>query len=88
MHLLIIPAVLLSYFVLKRLRRALQRSLLLPPGPKGFPIVGNMFDVPSVAPWKTFREWSEIYGQSYPLYTLLSSFVENIDAQKFEHKVM
>ena len=88
MHLLIIPAVLLSYFVLKRLRRALQRSSLLPPGPKGFPIVGNMFDVPSVAPWKTFSEWSEVYGQSYLLSSLLSSLVKNIDAQKFEYKVM
>ena len=88
MYWLIIPAALLSYSLLKHFQRTMRRSLLLPPGPKGLPIIGNMFDVPSVAPWKTFREWSEVYGQSYLLSSLLSSLVKNIDAQKFEYKVM
>jgi len=34
----------------------------LPPGPKGYPVVGNLFDVPSKAMWKKLHEWCEEYG--------------------------
>jgi cytochrome P450 len=33
-----------------------------PPGPKGLPLVGNLADMPSVKPWKTFAEWGQKYG--------------------------
>ena len=38
------------------------KSLPFPPGPKGLPIIGNVFDVPLKMPWKQFHEWSKIYG--------------------------
>ena len=34
-----------------------------PPGPKGLPLVGNIFDMPRETPWLTFREWSRQYGK-------------------------
>ncbi|KAK7676907.1 hypothetical protein QCA50_020163 [Cerrena zonata] len=34
----------------------------LPPGPKGHFIFGNFLQIPSVAPWLKFNEWSKIYG--------------------------
>ncbi|KIL00286.1 hypothetical protein PAXRUDRAFT_821829 [Paxillus rubicundulus Ve08.2h10] len=33
-----------------------------PPGPKGFPLVGNLADMPSVKPWLAFTEWGQKYG--------------------------
>ena len=49
---------------LQRLRRILYPLLTspLPPGPKGLPIIGNILDVPTTSPWKTFHEWSKLYG--------------------------
>ncbi|KAJ3510929.1 hypothetical protein NLJ89_g4394 [Agrocybe chaxingu] len=37
-------------------------SLPLPPGPKGYPLVGNIFDIPTDKPWLVYNEWAKIYG--------------------------
>ncbi|KAF8653529.1 hypothetical protein AX16_003913 [Volvariella volvacea WC 439] len=34
----------------------------LPPGPRGLPLVGNVFDIPKEKPWLTFAEWAKQYG--------------------------
>ena len=34
-----------------------------PPGPKGLPIIGNLFDEPKDEDWKAFIAWSEQYGE-------------------------
>ncbi|KAG6917741.1 hypothetical protein DXG01_001279 [Tephrocybe rancida] len=39
-----------------------QRKRGLPPGPKGWPIVGNLFDMPKETMWHTFAEWGKTYG--------------------------
>ncbi|THH29812.1 hypothetical protein EUX98_g4360 [Antrodiella citrinella] len=36
--------------------------LPLPPGPKSWPIVGNLFDMPTTRPWETFCEWRKTYN--------------------------
>ncbi|KAI0086252.1 cytochrome P450 [Irpex rosettiformis] len=43
---------------------ALQRKppAPYPPGPKGLPIVGNMFDMPPAYPWHTFTDWGKTFG--------------------------
>ncbi|KAG2366898.1 cytochrome P450 [Suillus spraguei] len=33
-----------------------------PPGPRGWPLVGNMRDMPQIKPWLTFAEWGKKYG--------------------------
>nr|BAL05118.1 cytochrome P450 [Phanerodontia chrysosporium] len=33
-----------------------------PPGPKGLPLLGNMFDIPMRYGWETFANWSRLYG--------------------------
>lgn len=33
-----------------------------PPGPKGWPIIGNFFDMPSVDQYLTFVNWGKKYG--------------------------
>ncbi|KAJ6454682.1 cytochrome P450 [Mycena sanguinolenta] len=39
----------------------MQASLPLPPGPKGLPLIGNIFDVPKTQQWLTFIEMSRKY---------------------------
>jgi hypothetical protein len=39
------------------------RGVRLPPGPPGWPLIGNMFDMPIHAPYKTFGAMSEKYGK-------------------------
>ena len=55
----IIAALLLVIFLLYWHKSSSQNY---PPGPKGLPIVGNVFDIPSSMPWKKFTELSKIYG--------------------------
>jgi hypothetical protein len=37
----------------------------LPPGPRGYPIIGNLLDLRS-GQWLKFAEWRNKYGQSVP----------------------
>ena len=39
-----------------------------PPGPLGWPLVGNISGVPDVKPWLTFAEWGKKYGQFLSIY--------------------
>lgn len=43
-----------------------QRSALpLPPGPKGYPLIGNVYDIPHHYPWLTYTEWAHKYGDVF-----------------------
>ncbi|KAG1800168.1 cytochrome P450 [Suillus subaureus] len=33
-----------------------------PPGPRGWPLIDNILDMPRIKPWLTFTEWGQKYG--------------------------
>lgn len=42
----------------------------LPPGPKGWPIIKNIRDIPSEYQWKAFLQWSREYSPyDFDLFT-------------------
>ncbi len=55
-------------YVIVALLRAGRRPASLPPGPRTFPILGNLHLMPTVKPYKQFDEWGQTYG---PIYTLM-----------------
>jgi hypothetical protein len=67
---LIIALILFAVYVLKS-RIFQSNSPSLPPGPKGLPWVGNIFDMPSEKEWLTFAKWGETYGRLLAIHVKL-----------------
>ncbi|KAF9067157.1 cytochrome P450 [Rhodocollybia butyracea] len=38
--------------------------LVFPLGPKPYPLIGNVFDLPQSRPWSVFKKWADTYGQN------------------------
>jgi cytochrome P450 len=38
-----------------------RNSYNIPPGPRGWPLIGNALNIPSKHPWKVYLEWSKKY---------------------------
>ena len=63
-----LAAVFFSLILIKQLKKNRSgnpNSLPLPPGPKGYPLIGNLFDIPLDKPWIVYEEWSKTYGKSF-----------------------
>ncbi|KAH9990779.1 cytochrome P450 [Russula vinacea] len=56
----VLVAVLTVAFLILRRRRA--SALPLPPGPRGWPLIENLFDWPFESAWIPFAEWSKVFG--------------------------
>ncbi|KAJ3476484.1 hypothetical protein NLI96_g11119 [Meripilus lineatus] len=74
--------------------RQARATLPLPPGPTPLPILGNTLDIPKSHPARTFKEWSQKYGDiiylhspSQPMLVLntLESAVELLDRRSSKY---
>jgi hypothetical protein len=45
------------------------------PGPKQYPIVGRVHDLPRFSLWLKFKEWADIHGPIYQTRALTATFV-------------
>lgn len=55
--------VVIVHLVYKRRWLNRLRGCTLPPGPRRWPIVGNLFDLPNTEqPWTVYNEWADVYG--------------------------
>ena len=39
-----------------------SRGRNLPPGPKKYPLIGNLLSMPSTLEWETFAKWGQEYS--------------------------
>ena len=51
-------------------RKSNPNGLPLPPGPKGYPIIGNLFDMPVDKPWLVYDELFKTYGKPFVINSL------------------
>ncbi|KAJ7664865.1 cytochrome P450 [Mycena rosella] len=68
----IVAATALSLYYHLYTRKA---TLPLPPGPKGWPLIGNVFDMPKSHSWKLFAQWGDVYGGIMSITLLGKPFV-------------
>ena len=62
----------------KKSRDGNPKGLSLPPGPKGYLLVGNLFDMPVHKPWVIYDEWRQTYGKTF---VQLSDIINNWTVQ-------
>lgn len=70
-----IAAILIGLVCLYLLRRIFGSSVSLPPGPKGLPIIGNLFDLPKAYNWIQWAKYRDLYGPISSLTVLGQHFI-------------
>lgn len=53
----------ISFIWLATLWARKQKIGKLPPGPVGYPFIGNLLDVPRKKPWLRYAEWGALYRE-------------------------
>ncbi|KAF4571650.1 hypothetical protein EYR36_008993 [Pleurotus pulmonarius] len=64
------------------LRQWHKPRLPFPPGPRGYPIVGNLFDMPSDRQWEKYLEWSKKYNSDVIYLNVLGSPIVVLNSRK------
>ncbi|KAH0578149.1 hypothetical protein H2248_004113 [Termitomyces sp. 'cryptogamus'] len=59
----------------------------LPPGPKGWPVIGNLFDMPKEMTWQTFAQWGKTYGDISSV-TVFGQSIIIINSVEVAHKLL
>ena len=54
------------------------KGLPLPPGPKGYPLIGNFFEAPIITPWLVYEKWCKTYGEHFKIIWLFRPKYLNI----------
>ncbi|KAF9072873.1 cytochrome P450 [Rhodocollybia butyracea] len=64
-----------GFTLLVVLLRKRTHRLPLPPGPQGYPLIGNALDIPAKYPWLTYFEWSKTFGDVIHISALGQSII-------------
>ncbi|EAU86764.1 cytochrome P450 [Coprinopsis cinerea okayama7 len=78
---LVVP-VLSAAIYWSRQRSHASRSLPLPPGPKKWPLVGNLFHIPTTFEWETYAHWSEVYNSDILHLDVAGKSIIIVNSQK------
>ena len=65
-----VAVALVSIYALRTIKS--YRKGKLPPGPKGLPVLGNLFQL-SLTPWKEFEVWKKQYGMSTHFFVVIDA---------------
>jgi hypothetical protein len=70
---------LFGYLIFRELKkdRSNPKGLPLPPGPKGYPLIGNLFDLPVNNAWLIYDEWFKTYGGPFVIKELFAIILFN-----------
>lgn len=52
-----------AWWLRRRLHAINPNRIPLPPGPKGYPIIGNLLDLPTEKSWLAYNDMFKTYGQ-------------------------
>ncbi|KAF9002581.1 cytochrome P450 [Cyathus striatus] len=52
-------------------KRSNPNNLPLPPGPKGYPIIGNLLEFPTYKPWLVYAEWCKNFNSDIIYFEVL-----------------
>ena len=83
-----LAALFFSVMLFRHLKKggdANPNGLPLPPGPKGYPLIGNLFDMPVHKPWIVYDEWSKTYGKTFIIHGLSLHNNLNLDIFRWYH---
>jgi len=58
--------------------------LPLPPGPKGWPIIGNLWDLQTGYEWKAYHNWCKEFGSSSILWRFNGIFL-SLRSRRYRH---
>ena len=65
-------------------KKSSKNVLPYPPGPKPYPLIGNLLDFPlNIPPWEGLKEMAEQHGQSLPRivdFTVETLIVEPLES--------
>ncbi|KAH8978634.1 cytochrome P450 [Lactarius akahatsu] len=68
--------------------RASKHRLPYPPGPKSFPVVGNLFSMPSQEEWVTYGKWAEELGSDIVHADVMGSHIIILNSIKAANELL